>query len=107
MTLRIDVACAANAAFVLIASDVTAARAAVQICHVMPAQCFYGPDGGWYYTLRRNGVSGSVVLPRHRAVRRHIRAAWGRRATDGKAKGRSWGHANETAASESALSACN
>jgi len=75
MTLRMDLACAAMAALALIVSDVTTARAFLDICDVMPERCYYKPDGGWYYTPPPYPVPNFTGAPPHHAVRSHNRGA--------------------------------
>lgn len=120
MTLRMDLACTALAAVVLILTGVTTAPAAVQTsdsavreatghripdvtgtprtrvaqsgnCIGGPWRCHYGAEGRLHWGSVSNGN----------------RVAWGCGATDGRARGRSWSFPNRAAASYGALAACN
>jgi hypothetical protein len=99
MTLRMDLAYVALAALALLIADVAAAHAATKICDVMPWRCRYEPDGRNYYWSpgRHMPAYGSASSSNQ---------AWGCGATDGQARGRSWGFPNKAAASFRALSEC-
>jgi hypothetical protein len=100
MTARVDLAFVAMAALALMLSGVVAARAAVQNCSIYPERCQYGANGVYYFYPQgyRMPVPGAATPTN--------RAAWGCLATDGQARGRSWGYPNRLSASYSALSAC-
>jgi len=102
MTFRRDLACTAMAALALIISDV-AAHAAMRSCNAEPWRCRYGPDGRGYFYAYPHAPPSTVTGP---ASSGHVVGAWGCGATDGKATGRSWGHANQASASYRALAAC-
>jgi hypothetical protein len=106
MTLRMKLAYVALAALALLIADVAAVRAATKICDVMPWRCRYNPDGrNYYWTPDRHmpaygaasSTGGGAATGSH---------AWGCSATDGQARGRSWGFPNKAAASFRALSEC-
>jgi hypothetical protein len=107
MASPIHVAGAALAALAVIIADVPTARAFLDACDVTPSRCQYGADGRWYFYPPGYRMPGSNEAPRGRAVQAPIRAAWGCGATDGKARGRSWGFPNRAAASYRALSECS
>jgi hypothetical protein len=108
MTLRIDLACAAMAALVLMTSNVTAAHAAaITPCDVMPTRCGYGSNGVLYFYPPGYGMPNSAETPRNGTVRSPNQAAWGCGATDGNARARTWNSPNRAAASYGALSACD
>ena len=99
MTARMVLAYVAIAALALMLSGIVAARAAVQNCSIYPERCQYGANGVYYFYpqgYRMPSTSGSASGS----------AAWGCLATDGQARGRSWGYPNRLSASYSALSAC-
>ena len=106
MRLRMDLACVALAALALLIADVAAVQAATKICDVMPWRCRYEPDGRNYYwspgrhmpTYGSPSSSGAGTATSNQA--------WGCGATDGTARGRSWGFPNKAAASFRALSEC-
>jgi hypothetical protein len=100
MTLRMDLAYVALAALALLIADVTAVRAATKICDVMPWRCRYESDGRKYYW------SPGRHMPAYGGGTATSNQAWGCGATDGTAKGRSWGFPNRAAASFRALSEC-
>ena len=100
MTSRMVVAYVAMAALALMLSGVAAARAAVQNCSIYPERCRYGANGVYYFYPQGYRMPQSTGGPAT------IRAAWGCGATDGTARGRSWGFPNRTAASLRALSEC-
>lgn len=105
MTLR-NLACVAMAALALIMADATTARAVIQICDVMPSRCYYGSDGRFYYTPPGHPMPDFTKTPRGGAAQSPNKAAWGCFATDGKARGRSWGFPNRASALYGALSQC-
>ena len=117
MTLRahsIHVASAAFAALVAVVAlvalalmipDVTAVRAATKICDVMPERCRYEHDGRHYYWSPGHPMPAYNPTPSASAGNATSHA-WGCNATDGAATGRSWGFANQAAASSRALSEC-
>jgi hypothetical protein len=82
-------------------SGVSAARAATKFCDIYPARCQYSGNGVNYYYPLGYRMPTSTAAPEAAA-----RAAWGCGATDGQARGRSWGFPNRTAASLRALSEC-
>jgi hypothetical protein len=91
------------AALALLIVDATAAHAATKICDVMPWRCRYEPDGRNYYWspgrhMPAYGATGAGTATGSQA--------WGCGATDGTARGRSWGFPNRAAASFRALSEC-
>ena len=88
------------AALALVISGVVAARAAVQNCSIYPERCQYGANGVYYFYPQgyRMPVPGAATSTN--------RAAWGCGATDGTARGRSWGFPNQASASLRALSEC-
>jgi hypothetical protein len=99
MTLRMVMATMAMAALALMISGVVGERAAVQNCSIYPERCQYGANGVYYFYpqgYRMPSTAGSATST----------AAWGCLATDGQARGRSWGYPNRLSASYSALSAC-
>ena len=103
MTSRKNLAYMAMAALTLMMADATAARAATKICDVMPWRCRYEPDGRNYYWspgrhMPAYGATGAGTATGSQA--------WGCGATDGTARGRSWGFPNRAAASFRALSEC-
>jgi len=103
MTIRMDLAYVALAALAVLTADVTAAHAATKICDVMPWRCRYEPDGRNYYW------SPGRHMPAYGATAAGTATgsqAWGCGATDGTARGRSWGFPNRAAASFRALSEC-
>jgi hypothetical protein len=113
MTLRVNLAYTATAALILLIADIAAAQAATKICDVMPSRCRYNADGrNYYWTPDRHmpaygqgpstsvgaGAAASAATGAHN---------WGCGATNGTAKGRSWGFSNKAAASYRALSECS
>ena len=103
MTIRMDFAYVALAALAVLIADVTATHAATKICDVMPWRCRYEPDGRNYYW------SPGRHMPAYGATAAGTATgsqAWGCGATDGTARGRSWGFPNRAAASFRALSEC-
>lgn len=107
MTLRMKLAYTAMAALALIIADVAAAYAATKICDVMPWRCRYMPDGRNYYWTPDHHMPAYGAAPSARSAGAATDShAWGCGATDGKARGRSWGFTNKTAASYRALSEC-
>ena len=100
MTLRMDFAYVAMTALALLIADVAAARAAMYLCNAQPWRCRYSSDGRQYFHL------GSTGTPSTGAGTATGSQAWGCGATDGTARGRSWGFPNKAAASFRALSEC-
>jgi hypothetical protein len=100
MTWRMILAYVATAALALMLSDVVAARAATKFCDIYPERCQYSGNGVNYYYPLGYRMPTSTAGPANNA------AAWGCFATDGKARGRSWGYPNRLSASYGALSAC-
>jgi hypothetical protein len=99
MIARMVLAYVAMAALALMLSGVMAAHAATKFCDIYPARCQYSGNGvNYYYPLgyRMPSTAGSATST----------AAWGCLATDGQARGRSWGYPNRTSATYGALSAC-
>jgi len=101
MTARMVLAYVAMAALALMLSGVVAARAAVQNCSIYPERCQYGSNGVYYfypqgYRMPQSTGAGTATSGQ----------AWGCGATDGTARGRSWGFPNRAAASFRALSEC-
>ena len=98
MTLRMDLAYVALAALALLIADVAAARAAMRSCIAQPWLCRYSSDGRQYFHVEgsRTTAGGTATSSQ----------AWGCGATDGTARGRSWGFSNKAAASFRALSEC-
>jgi hypothetical protein len=108
MMSRMKVAYVALAALALLIADVAAVHAATKICDVMPWRCRYNADGRKYYwTPDRHmpayGATSSTGASAGAATGGH---AWGCGATDGVARGRSWGFPNKASASFRALSEC-
>jgi len=106
MTIRMDLAYVALAALAVLIADVTAAHAATKICDVMPWRCRYEPDGRNYYWSPGRHMPAYGATPSTGAGTATGSQAWGCGATDGTARGRSWGFPNRTAASLRALSEC-
>jgi len=100
MTLRMDLAYVALAALALLIADVAAARAAMRLCNAEPWRCRYSSDGRQYFYVAGTG------MPSTGAGTATSNQAWGCGATDGQARGRSWGFPNKAAASFRALSEC-
>ena len=99
MTLRMNLAYVALAALALLIADVAAAHAAMRLCNAQPWRCRYSSDGRQYfYGENANRPISSATSS--------TGAAWGCGATDGVARGRSWGFPNKAAASLRALSEC-
>jgi hypothetical protein len=99
MTSRMNFSYVAMAALALIITSVSVARAATQFCDIYPERCQYSGNGRYYYYpqgYRMPSTAGSATST----------AAWGCLATDGSARGRSWGYPNRLSASYSAMSAC-
>jgi hypothetical protein len=98
MTLRMDLAYVALAALALLIADVAAARAAMRSCNAEPQRCRYSSDGRQYFHAygSRTAAGGAAASSQ----------AWGCGATDGTARGRSWGFPNQASASLRALSEC-
>src|SRR5215469_91894 len=101
MRVRMNWAYAAMAALALIFSDVAAAPAAgVQtLCNAQPERCRYASNGVQYFYHTGKAMPTGVEGP-------HPAGTWGCAATDGTAKGRTWGFSNQAAASHLALSIC-
>ena len=106
MTLRMDLAYVALAALALLIADVAAAHAATKIWDVMPWRCRYEPDGRNYYWSPGRHMPAYSATPSSGAGTASSGQAWGCGATDGQARGRSWGFPNKAAASYRALSEC-
>ena len=99
MTLRMNLAYVALAAIALLIADVASAQAAMRLCNAQPWRCRYSSDGRQYfYGENSNRPISSATSS--------TGAAWGCGATDGTARGRSWGFPNKAAASLRALSEC-
>ena len=98
MTSRMDLAYVALAALALLIADVAAARAAMRSCNAEPQRCRYSSDGRQYFHAfgSRTAAAGTATGSQ----------AWGCGATDGTARGRSWGFPNQASASLRALSEC-
>lgn len=111
MTLHRDWLCAAMAAAALTIADVSAARA-LTFCDIYPERCRYSPSGrGYYYPQGQRMPEGlePAFIERNgtgNAASTQARGSWGCGATDGQARGRSWGFPNRAAASLRALSEC-
>ena len=103
MTIRMDFAYVALAAMAVLIADVTAAHAATKICDVMPWRCRYETDGRNYYWSPGHHMPAYGATAAGTATGSQ---AWGCGATDGTARGRSWGFPNRAAASFRALSEC-
>jgi hypothetical protein len=99
MTLRINLTYAATAAVVLILSDIAAAHAAMRLCNAQPERCRYASNGRQYFYPTGRAMPTGVEGPAGAGT-------WGCAATDGTAKGRTWGFRNQAAASHLALSIC-
>jgi hypothetical protein len=99
MTSRMDLAYVAMAALALMTSDIAVTHALTR-CDVTPQRCRYNSDGRFYFYALSRPMPDSIAAPAT------TRAAWGCGATDGKARGRSWGFPNQAAASLRALSEC-
>jgi hypothetical protein len=106
MTIRMDLAYVALAALAVLIADVTAARAATKICDVMPWRCRYEPDGRKYYWSPGRHMPAYGTTSSTGAGTATGSQAWGCGATDGTARGRSWGFPNQASASLRALSEC-
>src|ERR1700732_4479097 len=107
MTSRIHLACVAMTALALLIADAAAVRAAMYLCNAEPWRCRYSSDGRQYFhyaTGSRTPVS--TATPSTGAGTATSSQAWGCGATDGTARGRSWGFPNRAAASYRALSEC-
>jgi hypothetical protein len=105
MTLRMDLAYVALAALALLLADVATVRAAMVLCNAQPWKCSYSSDGRQYFHYGAGSrVSVSTATASTGAATSG--QAWGCGATDGTAKGRSWGFPNKAAASFRALSEC-
>jgi hypothetical protein len=107
MTLRVHLAYVALAALALLIADVAAARAAMVLCNAEPWKCRYSSDGRQYFYYGAGSrVPASTATPSTGAGTATSSQAWGCGATDGTARGRSWGFPNQAAASLRALSEC-
>ena len=106
MTSRMILAYVAPVALALMISGVVAARAAVENCSVYPERCQYGANGVYYFYPHGYRVPASTGTPAAGSGQATTSAAWGCGATDGKARGRSWGFPNQASASLRALSEC-
>jgi hypothetical protein len=100
MTLRMHLVYVAMAALALMISDVAAARAGMRLCNAQPWLCRYSSDGRQYFHLESTAATSTAAGT---ATSSH---AWGCGATDGVARGRSWGFPNKASASFRALSEC-
>jgi hypothetical protein len=101
-----DLAYVALAALALLIADIAAAHAATKICDVMPWRCRYNPDGRNYYWTPDRHMPTYGSAPSTSASAATSSHGWGCGATDGTARGRSWGFSNKAAASFRALSEC-
>jgi hypothetical protein len=101
MTLRMNLTYAVMAALALVVTDVARAHAAgVQtLCNAQPERCRYASNGTQYFYPTGRRMPTGVEGP-------HPAGTWGCAATDGTAKGRTWGFSNQAAASHLALSIC-
>jgi hypothetical protein len=106
MTSRMVLAYVAMAALALMLTGVAAARAAVQNCSIYPERCQYGANGVYYFYPQGYRMPPSTGAPASGSAQATTRAAWGCGATDGTARGRSWGFPNRASASLRALSEC-
>jgi hypothetical protein len=106
MTSRMHVVCVTMAALALMIADVAASRAAVRSCNAEPWRCRYSSDGRQYFHPAGSGTSVSTATLSTGAGAASNGHGWGCGATDGTARGRSWGFPNRTAASYRALSEC-
>jgi hypothetical protein len=106
MTLRMELAYVALAALALLIADVAAARAAMYLCNAEPWRCRYSPDGRQYFYAAGTRTPVSTATSSTGAGTATSNQAWGCGATDGTARGRSWGFPNKAAASLRALSEC-
>jgi hypothetical protein len=107
MTLRMNLAYVALAALALLLADVATVRAAMVLCNAQPWKCRYSSDGRQYFYYGAGSrVSVSTATPSTGAGTATNSDAWGCGATDGTARGRSWGFPNKAAASFRALSEC-
>lgn len=107
MTLHRGWLCAAMAAAALTIADVNAARA-LTFCDIYPERCRYSPSGrGYYYPQGRPMPQGlEPAFIERNGTGNAARGSWGCGATDGKARGRSWGFPNKASATYGALSGC-
>jgi hypothetical protein len=99
MIWRVNLAGAAMAALALIVWDVAAAHAAKVLCNAQPERCRYASNGRQYFYPSGRPMPTGVEGPAGAGT-------WGCAATDGTAKGRTWGFRNQAAASHLALSIC-
>ena len=106
MRLRKDLAYVALAALALLIADVAAARAAMRLCNAEPWRCRYSSDGRQYFYVAGTPMPVSTATSSTGAGTATSSQAWGCGATDGQARGRSWGFPNRAAASYRALSEC-
>ena len=106
MTLRMNLAYVALAALAVLIADVAAVHAATKICDVMPWRCRYEPDGRKYYWSPGRHMPAYGATSSTGAGTATGSQAWGCGATDGTARGRSWGFPNRASASLRALSEC-
>jgi hypothetical protein len=106
MTLRMDLAYVALAALALLITDVAAARAVMVSCVAEPWRCSYSSDGRRYFHSAGSRMPVSTATSSTGAGTATTSQAWGCGATDGTARGRSWGFSNQAAASFRALSEC-
>ena len=106
MTLRMDLAYVALAALALLIADAAATHAAMRSCNAQPWLCRYSSDGRQYFHIEGSRMPVSAATSSTGAGTATSSHAWGCGATDGQARGRSWGFPNKTAASLRALSEC-
>jgi hypothetical protein len=100
MTLRMHLGYVAMAALALMIADVAASYAAMRLCNAQPERCRYSADGRQYFYPSGRAMPTGIGQAANAG-------AWGCGATDGTAKGRSWGFPNQAAASFRALSECS
>jgi hypothetical protein len=103
MTLR-HVVCLAMIASALLTLDICIAGAQVHNCKVYLKDCHYGSDGRLRWERWAVRPVSLTSEGSHSSGGDH---RWGCGATDGTAKGRSWGYGNRTAASYRALAECS
>ena len=99
MTLRMKLAYVALAALAVLIADVAAVHAATKTCDVMPWRCRYNADGRKYYWTPDRHMPAYGAAPSTGTGAATSSHAWGCSATDGQARGRSWGFSNKAAAS--------
>jgi hypothetical protein len=106
MTLRMHVVYVAMAALALTIADVAAARAAMMLCNAQPWRCRYSSNGRQYFYPAGHRMPVSTATSSTDAGAVTNGHGWDCGATDGTARGRSWGFPNQAAASYRALSEC-